>query len=923
MDHVARFESVIRAAGRTRCVLAMFLAIVATSCAEVTTTGVPFAPTVRLTVDAEVGPLGRIVEIRVSYRRRASDGVNTELVGLPATPDEVTVDPGPVRIPFTADLTACLADDARLGPEVRPGACSIVVELRLLRQDGNLLDSETVTPQLGAAGEDVTLPPVTLSAPVIVLGQTTMRFDAITGGSLPAVQASTISNGGGGTLDVVLSISYSGAAGWLGASTSTAGQVSVQPTTTSLAPGSYAASVTVASAVASNGSQSIAVTYVVSPVPQRTLAISGAGTGAGRVTSTPAGIDCTITAGVPTGACNASFALGVSVALNATANGGSTFGGWNGDCSGAGGCTVILDQARGVTASFVLNRPTLTVSNGGGSGTGRVTSVPAGIDCTMTGSGTSGTCAASYDEGTAVTLTASASGGNAFAGWGGACSGTGVCQVTMTQPRAVTAAFSAPFTLSVAGLGNGGGNVSSVPAGITCTVAAGTSSGTCSAVYAPGTPVTLSAAPNATSVFTGWSGACSGTGACQVTMSDVRSVTASFALVTHQLTVTASGTGSGTVAGTPAGISCTIDGASAGGDCAEAYPVGTVVTLAATPAANMRFTGWGGACSGAFACQVTMTGARSVVASFAPIVHTLTVIGAGAGSGRVTSDVGGIDCAIAAGSATGTCSAAYTQGTVVTLTATPNGTDSFAGWSGVCSGTGSCVVTMSQARSMIATFAPPVVTFALTVDPATGNAGTGTVSGGGISCTITGTSKTGTCAQTPVSGTVVTLTASPAASNVFAGWGGPCTGTGQCTVTMSQAQTVTASFLVTRPVTVDAASGNPGSGTITGGGLTCSIVGSSKSGTCTASHPSGTAVTLTATPIPGYDFAGWGGDCSGTGTCQLTLTQARNVTAAFSALSGSLTLYVSPSGSDANPGTVGSPLRTIQRAPISRGRATS
>jgi len=75
-----------------------------------------------------------------------------------------------------------------------------------------------------------------------------------------------------------------------------------------------------------------------------------------------------------------------------------------------------------------------------GAGSGTVTSVPAGISC-----GTS--CSGSYASGTAVTLTASPATGSTFTGWGGGCAGTGACIVSMTQNRSVTAAF-APITVS-------------------------------------------------------------------------------------------------------------------------------------------------------------------------------------------------------------------------------------------------------------------------------------------------------------------------------------------------------------------------------------------------------------------------------------------------------------------------------------------
>lgn len=77
---------------------------------------------------------------------------------------------------------------------------------------------------------------------------------------------------------------------------------------------------------------------------------------------------------------------------------------------------------------------------------------------------------------------------------------------------------------------------------------------------------------------------------------------------------------------------------------------------------------------------------------------TLTVTLAGAGTGQVTSSPTGVTCG-------GDCTEDYADGTSVTLTAVPQAGSSFTGWSGVCSGTGNCVVSMTQARGATATFA--------------------------------------------------------------------------------------------------------------------------------------------------------------------------------------------------------------------------
>src|SRR5262245_43767315 len=144
--------------------------------------------------------------------------------------------------------------------------------------------------------------------------------------------------------------------------------------------------------------------------------------------------------------------------------------------------------------------------------------------------------------------------------------------------------------LTVAKSGNG--TVTSSPAGIDC-------GADCAESYASSALVTLTATAAAGSTFTGWSGACTGTATCTVTMNAAKSVTATFALQTFALTTNTSGTGSGTITSSPAGINC-------GTDCAESYASNVSVTLTATAAAGSTFTGWSGACTGTAACTVTI-----------------------------------------------------------------------------------------------------------------------------------------------------------------------------------------------------------------------------------------------------------------------------------------------------------------------------
>ncbi len=163
--------------------------------------------------------------------------------------------------------------------------------------------------------------------------------------------------------------------------------------------------------------------------------------------------------------------------------------------------------------------------------------------------------------------------------------------------------------------------------------------------------------------------------------------------------VTVSATAGGSVSSKPVGIACT--GGSTSG-CSYNFYQGAVVTMAATPASGYTFSGWGGACSGTSSCVVNVgTSAIAVSARFtstAPATTNLTVTTTAGGS--VSSNPAGISCS------SGSCTHAFTRGTAVALTATPSSGYTFSSWSGACTGSSSCSVTVgSTALAVTANFA--------------------------------------------------------------------------------------------------------------------------------------------------------------------------------------------------------------------------
>jgi uncharacterized protein (DUF2141 family) len=614
--------------------------------------------------------------------------------------------------------------------------------------------------------------------------------------------------------------------------------------------------------VSMTSDKTVTATFTQQQQQQYTLTVLKLGTGGGTVTSSPAGINCGSD-------CSETYSKVQKVKLTAKADANSTFTGWSGGgCSGTKTCTVMVDTAVTVTADFALKIPdisvaqtsvdfssvklgkkatkTLKIMNNGTGDLSLTLSGLEGTDFSIQGS-SSVTIKAKKSYSLKVLFTPKSAGLQ-----------TATVTITSNDPdtpelnialSGSTVEQPQQYTLTVTKAGTGSGSVTSNPAGITC-------GADCSEVYNQGTSVTLTATPDSGSTFTGWSGVCSGTGACTVSMTSDKTVTATFTQQQQEqytLTVTKAGTGSGTVTSNPAGINC-------GADCSETYNQGTSVTLTATPDSGFTFTGWSGVCSGTGACIVNMTSDKAATATFAQQQYTLTVTKSGTGSGTVTSIPTGINCGA-------DCSEAYNQGTSVILTATPDSGSTFTGWSGACSGVGTCTLNMTSDKAATAAFAQQQYTLTVT------KAGTGS---GTVVSIPTGINCGADCSEVYNQGTSVTLTATPALGSTFEGWSGD----GDCSdgvVTMNANKTCTATFnieVVEYTLTVTKA--GTGSGTVTSNpaGINCGAG-------CSEEYNQGTSVTLTATPDSGSAFTGWSGACSGIGACIVSMTSDKTATATF------------------------------------------
>jgi uncharacterized repeat protein (TIGR02543 family) len=310
------------------------------------------------------------------------------------------------------------------------------------------------------------------------------------------------------------------------------------------------------------------------------------------------------------------YSYGTSVTLTAVPDVGYHFVSWSGDTVGKSAATspmsVTMIANRIITANFAVNTYTLTTT-------------------AVNGTVTKNPNQTTYNYGSNVILTATASPGYTFTGWSGdTTSLINPLTVTMNANKNITANFAiTTYTLTITSVN---GTVTKNPNQTS---------------YNIGTNVTLTATPSLGYTFTGWSGdTTSSINPLIVTMNANKNITANFAVGTYTLTITSV---NGTVAKNPNQTS---------------YNYGTNVTLTATPNTGYTFTGWSGdTTSLTNPLTVTMNKNKNITANFTVLQYTVT-LSSNPVAGGTTSSGGGT----------------FNAGTSVTITATPNAGYAFTNW---------------------------------------------------------------------------------------------------------------------------------------------------------------------------------------------------------------------------------------------------
>jgi FG-GAP-like repeat/Divergent InlB B-repeat domain len=337
----------------------------------------------------------------------------------------------------------------------------------------------------------------------------------------------------------------------------------------------------------------------------------------------------------------------------------------------------------------------------------------------------------------------------------------------------------APYPLSLVTDGTGSGYVRDLLALSSCDPRV-----PCITLYGADTLVTLIATPTGDSVFAGWSGACSGTEPCLVTMSAARFVAATFNAPVYPINITLAGNGAGSVLFAADGTVCTAN-------CTVSVTRATRIALRAIAEPGSRFVGWrGGPCDNSYGdCSVTVNAAVNVTATFSfgtALLYVSTNANInGTSLGTVTSSPEGIVCGTR-------CTYSYPPGTLVTLTATPNQNGVFVTWDrpGCISGP-TCSFVMGGENSQ-ANVSANFAGRPYHLDVLKNGSGKGRVLSFQREVECGPLCSADFSASRPIN-----LYTEAEPGSIFVGWrGGGCTGTANCVPTLADA-TVTATFIST------------------------------------------------------------------------------------------------------------------------------
>ncbi|MBK1641101.1 hypothetical protein CKO12_04270 [Chromatium okenii] len=561
--------------------------------------------------------------------------------------------------------------------------------------------------------------------------------------------------------------------------------------------------------------------------------------------------------------CSANFNGGIIVNLNATPDAGYMFSNWSNGCTGSGACSILMNSAKAVLATF-NPAPTYAIGlvanpSAGGSvtcsvnpviqgGSTNCTATPNtgytftgfggdcyGTSCSLTNVTANKTVTANFTAkkftvstlakpsiggsvscsvnpvsyGGSSNCTATANAGYTFTGFAGDCSGTSCSLTNVTSNKNVTANFTAKkFTVSI--LAN-----PSIGGGVSCSVNP----------VAYGGSSNCTATANTDYTFAGFSGDCSGKSCSLTNVTANKTVTANFTAKKFTVSTLAKPSIGGSV-------SCSVNPVSYGGSS----------NCSATPNSGYTFTGFAGDCSGTYCSLNNVTSNKTVTANFTAITYPINA--------TANPSIGGsVNCSVNPVSYGGSSN----------CTATANAGYTFTGFGGDCSSTYCNLNNVTGNKTVTANFTAITYPINATANPSIG---------GSVSCSVNPVTYGGSsnCTATPNSG------------YTFTGFGGDCYGASCSLTNVTANKIVTANFKLTAGYVLNVIKKGTGSGvvTTTDGKINCGM-------DCNESHTNGQSVTLKAIADVGSVFTGWSGACNGSSTCTISMNATQNVTATFTA----------------------------------------